>query len=66
MATWIPQMHQMMMVADPAKAAGVAVGRILAVAVLIALVVLVIVLIGRRKRKKRNQQHNANPYGPQR
>jgi hypothetical protein len=66
MATWIPQMHETMTLADPAKAAGVVVGQILAVSVLIALVVLPIVLIGRRKRKKRNHQHNANPHGPQR
>jgi hypothetical protein len=64
MTTWIPQAYEVM--ADPAKAAGVAVGRILTVSVLIALVVLAIVLIGRRRRRKRNQQHNANPYGPQR
>jgi hypothetical protein len=64
MTTWIPQVYVVM--ADPAYSAGVAVGRILTVSVLIALVVLVIVLIGRRRRRKRNQQHNANPYGPQR
>ncbi len=64
MTTWTPQVYEVM--ADPAHSAGVAVGRILIVSVLIALVVLVIVLIGRRRRRKRNQQHNANPYGPQR
>jgi uncharacterized membrane protein len=64
MTTVLPQVYEVM--ADPARSAGVAVGRILAVAVLIALVVLAFVLIGRRRRRKRNQQHNANPYGPQR
>jgi hypothetical protein len=64
MTTWIPQAYEAL--ADPAHSAGVAVGRILMLAVLIALVVLAIVLIGRRRRRKRNQQRNANPYRPQR